>query len=108
MQQLRTKILPARNKLGSHTDFLAASTGQTLGHATDDEWNQFWKSLAAFVSLLNEKIIGAPFDINAAGVWGDAENLIKALEQSRYFETLLNGSDEYVRDACTKMSLGQS
>jgi hypothetical protein len=39
------------------------------------------------------------------GVLGDAEMLINALGQNQHFETLLNGSDKAVADACLKLAL---
>jgi hypothetical protein len=56
------------------------------------------------VRVINERTTGKPFEIDAAGVIGDAEMLLKALGQSRHFETLLNGSDKAVADACIKLA----
>jgi hypothetical protein len=64
--------------------------------------------LAAFVSLLNEKTVGAPYDINAAGAWGDAESLIGALEQARYFQKMLNAPDPKIREACADVVLSDT
>jgi hypothetical protein len=95
--------LAARNKAGARADRAAIFKGEPLAAATWKEWDEFWIALADFV--LNEKTTGKPFEINAAGVFGDAELLIKALGQSKHFETLLNGNDPFVTDACLKLAL---
>ena len=73
--------------------------------ASFEEWEDFWSALREFVRTINEKTTAKPFEVDAAGVLGDAELLIKALSQSRHFETLLNGSDKAVSDACLKLAL---
>jgi hypothetical protein len=105
MKKLRAKILPARHKLGAHADRDVIRKGRLLGKASFEEWDDFWSALRDFVRILNEKTTGKPFEIDAGGVFGDAEMLIKALGQSRHFETLLNGSDKAVADACLKLAL---
>jgi AbiU2 len=105
IDKLRVKILPARNKLGAHADRTVILKGQPLGAASWKEWDDFWSALADFVRILNEKTTGKPFEIDAAGVLGDAETLLKALAQSQHFETLLNGNDPAVRDAYLKVAL---
>ncbi len=105
MKKLRKKILPARHKLAAHADRETIRSGKPLGTASWQEWDDFWSALATFVRLLNEKKKGKPFEINAGGVRGDAEMLLKALSQSRHFLTLLNGDNPTVRDACIKVAL---
>jgi hypothetical protein len=105
MKKLRTKILPARNKLASHVDRTTVLSGKALGAASFEEWQEFWSTLAAFVRILNEKTIGTPFEIDVGGVLGDAEMLLKALKQSQHFETLLRGNDSVIRNACLKVAL---
>jgi hypothetical protein len=105
MKRLRAEILPARHKLGAHADRDVIRKGQVLGKASFEEWEDFWSALKDFVCVINEKATGKPFEMDAGGVFGDAEMLIKALGQSRHFETLLNGSDKAVVDACLKLAL---
>jgi AbiU2 len=100
MQKLRVKILPARNKLGAHADRAVILKGEPLGAASWKEWEDFWSALQDFVRILNEKTIGKPFELDAGGVLGDAEALLKALRQSQHFETLLKGDDPVVKKAC--------
>jgi hypothetical protein len=107
MKKLRIKILPARNKLGAHADRDVIRKGKVLGQASFQEWEDFWSALKDFVRIINEKTTGKPFGIDAAGLFGDAEMLIKALGQSQHFETLLNGSDKSVADACLKVAMPQ-
>jgi hypothetical protein len=105
MKKLRTKILPARHKLGAHADRDVIRKGQVLGKASFEEWEDFWSALKDFVRIINEKTTGKPFDIDAGGVFGDAEMLLKALAQGRHFETLLNGTDKAVADACLELAM---
>jgi hypothetical protein len=107
MKPFRTKILPARNKLAAHAD-RAAVGGAALGKASWQEWAQFWSDLADFVGTLNEQMKGKPFEIDAAGVTGDAEMLLKALAHARYFDTLLDSSDPTVKAACLKVALPET
>jgi AbiU2 len=105
MNKLRVKILPARNKLGAHADRAVILKGEPLGAASWKEWDEFWSALQDFVRILNEKTTGKPFEIDAGGVRGDAETLLKALFNSQHFETLLKGNDPAVRDACLEVAL---
>ena len=89
MMKLRTKILPARNKLGAHVDRAVILKGEPLGAASWKEWDDFWSALQDFVRVVNENTTGNPFEIGASGVLGDAETLIKALFNSQHFEALL-------------------
>jgi hypothetical protein len=59
----------------AHADRDAIREGKPLGAASWKEWDDFWVSLSEFVRILNEKTMGSPFDINIAGVPGDAEML---------------------------------
>jgi hypothetical protein len=108
MLKLRVKILPARNKLGAHADRTVILKGEPLGEASWKEWDDFWSALQDFVRILNEKTIGKPFEIDAGGVLGDADTLLKALRQSQYFETLLKGNDPVVKKACLTVELPNS
>ncbi|WP_315718127.1 MULTISPECIES: hypothetical protein [unclassified Bradyrhizobium] len=105
MKKLREQILPARHKLGAHADRDVIRKGQVLGHASFEDWEEFWLALQDFVRIVNEKTTGKPFEIDAGGVFGDAEMMLKALQQSTHFEKLLNGSDAAVADACLNLVL---
>jgi hypothetical protein len=104
IDQLRKKILPARNKLVAHADSQAIRQGKPLGEASWEEWDAFWSALQTFIRLLNEKTIGTPYEIDVAGIPGDADMLLKSLQQSQYFETLLKGGDQAVKSACLKLA----
>jgi hypothetical protein len=104
MKPFRTKIVTARNKLAAHAD-RAAVSGPALGTASWEEWDKFWTDLADFVRTLNEITTGKPFEIDAGGVQGDGDMLFKALRQSQHFETLLNGNDTAVTEACLTVAL---
>src|SRR4029077_391432 len=77
MENLRVKILPARHKLGAHADRDVIRKGEILYGGTWEEWVDFWSTLADFVRILNEQTFGIPFEIEAGGVLGDAETLLK-------------------------------
>jgi hypothetical protein len=100
----RKKIEPARNKLIAHADRDAIREDKPLGQASWQEWDAFWTTLKSFVDLLNQKALGTPYSIDITGVPGDAEMLVKAFQQSRYFETLLNQADKNVQAACLKLA----
>jgi AbiU2 len=105
MDKHRAKIKPARDKFIAHADRDAIRKGKSLGMATWQEWDEFWSSLKTFVNVLNEQALGKPFDINIAGVFGDAEMLLKSFRQSGYFETLLKEGSEAVKKACIDLAL---
>ncbi len=108
MMKLRNKILAARNKLGAHSDRAVILKGEPLGAASWNEWGEFWSALQDFVRVVNEKVIGTPFEIDAAGVLGDAETLLKALRESQHFRTLLKSDDPGVKNACVRLTLPKS
>jgi hypothetical protein len=105
MNKLRIKILPARHKLGAHADRDVIRKGEPLPAGNWEEWNDFWSALADFVRILNEATFGKPFEIDAAGVFGDAESLIKFLRHGEHFGTLVDSKDPKVRDACLNLVL---
>jgi hypothetical protein len=72
---------------------------------TWQEWDEFWSSLKTFVNVLNEKVLGKPFEIDVARVPGDAEMLLKSFRQSRYFETLLDKGSDAVKKGCLDLAL---
>jgi hypothetical protein len=80
MEKHRSRIEKARNKLTAHADRETIRAGKPLGAATWSEWDQFWNDLGAFVSLVHEHVLGSPFDIRAGMVRGDAEMILKKLQ----------------------------
>jgi len=105
MKKLRKIILPARHKLAAHADRDTIRGGKPLGAASWAEWDDFWLALQDFVRLLNERTKGKPFEIDAGGVFGDAEMLLRGLRQSQYFEALAKSDNPVIRDACLKLAL---
>jgi hypothetical protein len=100
----RKTIELARNKLVAHADREVIRQGKPLGQASWQDWDKFWAALRRFILVLNESAIGSPYDIEVAGVPGDAAMLLKSLEQSKYFETLLRDGEKAVKDACLKVA----
>ncbi len=84
MEKLREKILPARNKFAAHADREAVRSGKPLGEASWEQWEDFWSALREFVNVINEKTTGSPFEIDAAGVRGDAEMFLKTFRQGKH------------------------
>ncbi|WP_454642130.1 AbiU2 domain-containing protein [Bradyrhizobium liaoningense] len=80
MEKHRERIKDARDKLTVHADLLTIMEGQPIGTATWEHWEQFWKDLGEFVSLVNENVNGAPFEIRAAMVRGDAEMVLRKVQ----------------------------
>jgi hypothetical protein len=80
MEKHRSRIEKARHKLTAHADRETVKAGKPLATATWSEWDQFWKDLGAFVSLIHEHVLGSPFEIRAAMVRGDAEMVLKKLQ----------------------------
>ena len=107
MENLRAKILPARNKLGAHSDRDVIRKGEALATASWKEWDEFWAALADFIRELNRKRLGHSFEIEAGGVLGDAEMLLKAFKQSEHFETLLNSRDAVVKEASLALAMDE-
>ena len=105
MLRLRKKVEPARHKLVAHADREAVRSGKPLGGGSWEEWDDFWSALADFVRIINKKKTGNPFEIDAGGVMGDAESLIKAVEQGKHFTTLMGSDNPAVREACLKLAL---
>lgn len=80
MDEHRSRIKDARDKLAVHADLDTIMSGRPIGGATLPQWNQFWKDLGEFVSLVHQNAEGSPFDIRAAMVRGDAEMVLKKLQ----------------------------
>ena len=103
----RNKLLPARNKLISHSDRNAIVDGFALGIASDAEWSQFWLDLQNIVCIIRQKVLGgAPFYINSVGMLSDADGVLKALKHGAHFDELLNGSDKVISAKCLELALG--
>lgn len=80
LEEHRERIIEARNKLTAHADLDTIMAGEPIGAATWPQWHQFWEDLGEFVSLINENVNGSPFEIRAAGVRGDAEMMLKKIQ----------------------------
>ena len=83
MNKLRKKVLPARSKLAAHADRFVIQEGEPLETATWAEWDDFWSALREFIRILNDKMTGQPFDIEAPSMKAEVESLLKALSKGR-------------------------
>jgi hypothetical protein len=99
------KLYEQIEQTGAHANRAVIIEGEPLGAASWKEWDDFWSALQDFVRNLNEKMTGTLFEIDAGGVLGDAESLLKSLKQNQHLETLLNGEDPTVRKACLSVAL---
>jgi hypothetical protein len=80
METHRSRILKARHKLTAHSDRETIKAGKPLAAATWPEWDQFWRDLGTFVSLVHEHVLGSPFEIQMAIVRGEAEMVLKKMQ----------------------------
>jgi HEPN superfamily AbiU2-like protein len=81
MQAFRAKLLPARNKLISHSDRDSILAGRPLGAASDEEWNQFWVDLQDLINIVHRKVTGSSFYLNGVAGQSDAGDLLKVLRR---------------------------
>lgn len=105
LQAFRQKLLPARNKLISHSDRDAILVGQNLGVASQSEWDEFWLNLQEVVYIIHEEVLGAPFYVNGAAQLSDADGLLKALKHGACFDQLLKGGDPALTRRCVDLAL---
>jgi hypothetical protein len=105
LQAFRQMLLPARNKLISHSDRQAIRTGQSLGGAPQSEWDDFWLNLQSAVCIIYEKVFGVPFCINDVGMLSDADGLLKALKHAACFNQLVHEGPPTLTQRCADMAL---
>jgi hypothetical protein len=105
LQAFREKLLPARNKLISHSDRDAILAGQALGGAPQSAWEEFWLDLQDVVCIIYEKVFGTTFYINGVAMLSDADGLLKALKHGACFDQLLDGGDPALTRRCADLAL---
>jgi len=81
------RIEPARNKFVAHADREAIRQGKPLGLGSWKEWDEFWSALRKFINVLNEKTLGASYNVEIASVPLDAEAFVKTFRESKSIET---------------------
>jgi hypothetical protein len=102
--EFRDKIKIARNKLISHSDRVAVLSGNSLGAAPTKDWDEFWLKLQDFIAILHQKVFGSPMYINGVGYLSDADNFLRAMKQSKYFDRMVHGSDAAVQKKCFELA----
>lgn len=107
LQAFRQMLLPARNKLISHSDRQAVLAGQSLGDAPQSEWDEFWLNLQSVVCIIYEKVLGTPFQINGVVMLSDAHGLIRALKHGACFDQLLNEGPPALTQRCVDLALSE-
>jgi hypothetical protein len=105
IQAFREKLLPARNKLISHSDREAILAGHALGGVLQSEWEDFWINLQEVVHTIYEKVLGMSFWLNCVAMLSDAHGLLKALKHSACFDKLMDGSDPALTQKCADLAL---
>jgi hypothetical protein len=103
LQRFRRKLLPARNKLISHSDRAAILAGAALGGAPQTDWDQFWLDLQDVVCIIYERVFGRPFYINGVAMLSDADELLKALKLAACFDELMK--DPSLASRCANLAL---
>jgi hypothetical protein len=95
IDKFRARIVPARNKLISHLDLDAALRRKSLGGASVAAWQKFWLDLQDLVAILYKRYVDArvPFYLNGVVMISDADQLLRAIKESTYFEALLHDRD---------------
>jgi hypothetical protein len=80
IEQFRSQLKPARDKIISHSDRKSILDGRPLGGTPPDAWVDFWLDLQVFVKLLWKRYLGDDA-MNICGVAGisDAIVMIQAL-----------------------------
>jgi hypothetical protein len=88
----RKIILPARNRFISHLDLEAIRAGDLLGSVEPEKWNQFWLDLQDFVHIVHKHYVDASghFYLNGIAMASDADSLVQALRESRYFRDAMD------------------
>jgi putative transcriptional regulator len=80
IEQFRSQLKPARDKIISHLDRKSIFDGKPLGGAETDAWVDFWLDLQVFVKLLWNRYVGDdPIYICAVAGLSDAVVIIQAL-----------------------------
>lgn len=91
MHDFRKLIEPARNRFISHLDLESVRIGEPLGDAPRERWLDFWIDLQEFLHIMYKHHVhpNGHFYLNAVGMMSDADQLVKALRESKYFWALL-------------------
>ena len=87
LHAFRDKIVPARNKMIGHIDRDFALRGKPLGAAPMSDWNWFWLDLQDLLHIMDKRYVdpNSRFFLNGVAQPSDAENLVKALQESLLF-----------------------
>jgi hypothetical protein len=81
LHAFRKKIEPARNKIISHNDRDTILSGNALGGASIEDWNQFWQDLSRFLEILSDRYLGeSGFHLAAPSNQTDVPELFSALQ----------------------------
>jgi len=90
LHSFRRIVEPARNKFISHADRSAILADLTLGVASQEVWDQFWRELDEFVSIIYNEVVGEPFNITRLAMATDVDGLLKALRSAACFDKLMD------------------
>ncbi len=95
IHKFRDIILPPRNRFISHLDLEAIRVGDPLGGAEEKQGLEFWVDLQDFLNIMHRSFINptGQFYLNAMGNMSDADSLVQALRESRYFRDAMDDKE---------------
>jgi hypothetical protein len=101
IHRFRERILPARKWFIAHLDLSAVRLDQPLGAASDAEWKQFWLDLQDFLELMFQHHVdpSSHFRLNGMARMSDADSLLTALRNAKFFETVMSDHEITLRAA---------
>ena len=99
IHNFRDRIVPARNMFIAHHDLSAVRLDQPLGAALHAEWKQFWLDLEEFLDLMLQHHTGpnAHSYLNEIAGLSDADSLVTALRNAKFFEAVMSDQDMATR-----------
>lgn len=95
-ENFRKHLQPARHKLIAHHDRKAILKGDALGHAPQNDWDQFWQDLDLIIDALSRMIRKQPQRLLEVGGLTDADNILTALKKAEALDRLI---DDHHADA---------
>jgi len=87
IRKFREHIVPARNKIISHSDFETITSDRTLGVFSKDAYDKFWDDLQKFVNKIHNYYFKSPFILDdRVDCTSNAKDLVLALKKAVYFD----------------------
>ena len=101
IHSFRKRILPARKWFIAHLDLSAVRLDEPLGAASDADWKQFWLDLRDFLELMLRHHVdpNSHFRLNGMARMSDADSLLTALRDAKFFEAVMSDHEITLRAA---------